>query len=85
MARIPLRAAAAVAAVAGALALGASPALAAPAPGSYGQRDAGGFRNILPPGQGSDANVDLQGDRLEAGDEPEAEGRAAAEVAGWRE
>ncbi len=32
-------------------------ASAAPSPGPYGQHDAGGFRNILPPGQGSDVNV----------------------------
>ena len=40
----------------------AAPAHAAPAPLPYGQHDAGGFRNILPPGQNGFANgVELAG------------------------
>ncbi len=39
------------------LALGAATASAAPTPGAYRQNDYGGFRNILPPAQGANANL----------------------------
>jgi opacity protein-like surface antigen len=47
----------AVAAALAALAASSAPAAAAPAPHGYQQNDAGGFRNILPPGQGQNVNV----------------------------
>lgn len=57
MAGLPARIAllaAAIALLAGAF---AGTAHAAPTPGPYGQNDAGGFRNILPPGEGSNVNA----------------------------
>jgi acyl-homoserine lactone acylase PvdQ len=49
--------AAAVLGVLAALAAVAAPAHAAPQPIGYGQNDAGGVRNILPPGQGQNINA----------------------------
>lgn len=39
------------------LAIFATGASAAPTPGAYQHNDFGGFRNILPPAQGADANI----------------------------
>src|SRR5437763_11894476 len=39
------------------LSLPASAAAAGPQPEPYGAHDAGGFRNVLPPAQGTDANT----------------------------
>ena len=61
--------------VTGALALPAS-AGAAPAPGAYGDNDAGGFFNILPPGQGQSVNA------LEIGAFLSSEARPPADGAG---
>src|SRR5207249_7605700 len=59
VAGIALRAAAAIAAVVTALAV--APAISRadpPTPGQYGEHDAGGFRNILPPGEGANVSLD---------------------------
>ena len=56
MSRAATRVAAVVSALA-ALAVASAPAQAAPAPIGYQQNDVGGFRNILPPGQGQNVNA----------------------------
>jgi acyl-homoserine lactone acylase PvdQ len=55
--------------LAAALAL-AAPVAAAPAPLAYGEHDAGGFRNILPPGQNGLANGPELGSFLTSGARP---------------
>jgi hypothetical protein len=61
-----------VAAAAGLALLGgaASPAQAAPPPYPYKHNDFGGFRNILPPGQGQGVNAVEAADFLAAGNRP---------------
>jgi len=44
--------------------------LRAPAPGAHGENDAGGFLNILPPGQGQSVNAAEIGDFLSSGARP---------------
>ncbi|MGH2954049.1 MAG: penicillin acylase family protein [Solirubrobacterales bacterium] len=43
----------------------------APQPGAYGENDAGGFRNVLPPGQGQTVNVAEVGAFVGLGTRPE--------------
>jgi acyl-homoserine lactone acylase PvdQ len=53
-----------------ALCVSAGPAQAAPAPIAYQQNDAGGFRNILPPGQGQNVNLAEAAGFLGGGQQP---------------
>ena len=59
----------ACAAVVGGL-LAPATASAAPTPAPYGTNDAGGFLNILPPGQGESVNAGEIGDFLATGARP---------------
>ena len=69
MTRGKTRFAAAVTALA-ALAVTSAPAQAAPQPIAYGQNDAGGVRNILPPGQGQNVNAGEAAGFLGGGQQP---------------
>jgi hypothetical protein len=56
-ARLGVRLAVAAVAIAAMLAVAPAASARAPAPAAYGADDAGGFHNILPPGEGSVANL----------------------------